>query len=57
MIINGQGYVCKSCKREVMSDDVTYYGASADTIKTICCYAKVVKPSWMDRLWDKLWKR
>ena len=56
MIINGRGYICKKCRRTLMSDDVTYFASGENNVpvaSTNCCHAKVVKPGW----WDKLWKR
>lgn len=53
MIINGRGYICKKCKRDLMSDDITYYGSDGTAIKTNCCDARVGKPNW----WDKLWRK
>lgn len=57
MRINGQGYVCKRCRKELMSDDVTYYGSEGTSILTNCCKGKVVKKNWIDKLKDKLWKK
>lgn len=56
MMINGKGYVCKSCKRELMSDDVTMYGAEAKTISTNCCHARVVKKreNFFRKIWSQL---
>lgn len=45
MMINGLGYICKKCIRELTSDDVTYYGAMADMVSTKCCNDRPVKRS------------
>lgn len=43
MIINGKGYICKDCRREMRVDDVTYWGDRGDRITSNCCRAKIVK--------------
>lgn len=56
MIINGKGYICKSCRREMRVDDVTYYGNKGDVVTSNCCRAKLVKRNWLE-LMVELWTR
>lgn len=53
MIINGRGYICKECKREMRVDDVTYYEFTdgKEVIKTKCCNAFLMHESMLAKNW------